>query len=89
MDKQAPSPLSDEDLDKLKDALVGTCDSLEKTLCELGLDVLEDIAVDRLLDGSRSVERCEGCEWWFESSVLEPDPSGKILCEQCWPEGFA
>lgn len=79
--------LSDEELERLKHELVGTCQEIDAALVNLALDVAPEVAEDQLLDGSPSVERCVGCEWWFESNALEADGAGDALCEQCWPEG--
>lgn len=79
--------LSDDELDRLKHDLVGTCQTIEAALENMGLNVAAVVAEDQLLDGSPSVERCVDCDWWFESNSLEVDDSGAARCEQCWPEG--
>ena len=61
------------DYKKLSEDLVGTCNEL------VGLVPDEELfnAEDRLLD--EEVERCNGCEWWFDISELDDDRN----CEHC------
>ena len=66
----------------LQHELLGTCESLDCAIERLGLDVSEETAADQLLDGN-SIERCESCEWWFESSCLEENNGGLFVCDSC------
>ena len=51
------------------------------------LDINENDVEDFMLDFN--IERCGGCEWWFESSQLEFDEiRNQGFCEQCAPELF-
>jgi len=65
--------------------LLGTCDSIDIVLARMDCvpeNYNTECIEDRLLDDN--IERCQGCEWWFESGELfsdNEDECGK--CEDC------
>lgn len=66
---------------RVADAALGTCDG-EQTLAERqGFSVDDEEVMDRLLDFG--VERCPGCGWWTESSVMVEAEHGDMICEDC------
>lgn len=76
--------ISDEDLERLKERLEGTCESLSTALrC---LEIEADIAVvkDRLLDGD-STEKCGCCGWWLRGTGAYDfnEKYGGPLCYSC------
>lgn len=79
--------LTDDEIAAIKHALLGTCDSVEAVLERMGLDADAAAVEDALLDGTPSVECCQGCHWWFESGDLvgdDPDQAG--FCSDCRDE---
>ena len=81
------SHINDEQLDEIQCDLEGTCKSLSAAIEDYGLEMDEDALEDRLLDGSRAIETCGGCGWWFSVSCLEFDEEkGKGMCDACSPE---
>lgn len=75
--------ISDEDLQKLKDRLEGTCESLAMALSCLELDDVDiDEAEDRLLDG-RAMEPCCKCGWWGYSMEMIFDDDNPPVCDSC------
>lgn len=77
--------ITDDQLDELKHAVLGTADNAE-TVCErLGIDAGLDEAEDRLLDVN--VETCAKCGWWFESCMLHDSREVfGFVCDECEPE---
>ncbi len=71
-----------EKLDDLGYILRGTCKSIEEGLQCAGIEDDGEDWEDKLLDVS--TERCQGCEWWFESSeLIDPDSEEDGFCDQC------
>ncbi len=69
------------DVQRLGDYLEGTCRTIVEACEALGLDEGEDWD-DKLLDVN--VERCFGCDHWFEVCMLEfVESRNGGMCEQC------
>jgi hypothetical protein len=73
--------LGDDDLARVATAVLGTASSLDDVVERLELDVDVDTVEDQLVDVS--VERCDGCGWWCESSELVDDTDEVVGCESC------
>ena len=80
--------ITDKDMQRIKDALLGTCDSVTAVLERLEIDADENDVEDKLLDGNPSVEECKVCNWWFESCdlVCEEDENQNGTCDDCREE---
>lgn len=73
----------------LANQLLGTCKSIESVLDQDDeLDALRDCSIDDLEDMviSKNVERCDGCDWWFESGDLVDENNEPVGCEDCRKE---
>ena len=75
--------MTDDQKRKLADLLIGTPDSVEYALEELGLDVSADDAEDALADVN--IERCPDCDWWCESGELIDEEGNLVGCQACRP----
>lgn len=79
--------LTQEQLEKLANRLLGTADSIEVGIESIGIESEEfqddSDVIDQLVNVN--VERCQGCDWWFESDELvNPDDDDDIgHCEDC------
>ena len=77
--------LTPDQMHTLADYLRDTCNSIESGLTSMDLDLsgfdVSNLESD-LLD--YDLERCEGCDWWFECSELvggfDDEPG---FCEDC------
>jgi hypothetical protein len=73
--------MTHEDLVRLGNRLVGTCDSVETACEQLGLPVPAD-PEDAMLNVN--VERCSVCDWWHESFDLAGgDDEEDGICQGC------
>lgn len=80
--------ITNEQLEEIKQKLLGTCQGLHVVLDEMGIEESVDEVEDRLLDGN-AVECCMECHWWFESHALEmSDEHNGPVCEDCVPALF-
>ena len=66
----------------LAERLNGTTLNLTYELEEIGLPELEGDA-DFCYALDNEVERCVVCDWWCETSEMEPDDSDQPVCEDC------
>lgn len=74
--------ITDEQIDKIAHAAVGTCDTPSALIDRFELDCDESTLEDRLLD--RNIETCQCCGWWFNShDLIEAIPNGDFVCDQC------
>ena len=74
--------LSDEQLRKLGDMLLGTCAYAEAVVDfhEMPNCGEEDLTIQL---ESINIERCPYCDWWFESGELINDDSDVVGCADC------
>lgn len=73
---------TDEQVEQIRDHLLGTCETLHRMLETLGLDeaLFEDVE-ERL---GEWVEECQGCGWWFEIWELAGFHNGPDgFCQDC------
>jgi len=74
--------ISEQDLERLKEHLVGTGRTLNQALECLEIECdLSDIE-DQLLDVS--LELCPACGWWVESSEMEEQDVDVYVCSECF-----
>ena len=69
----------------------------EKTLTQLADDALSssmlvgalcekyDMDIEELEEAllNMNIERCDDCDWWFESCLLHECKDGRWICPQC------
>lgn len=71
-------PLTEEELEQVAGEIVGTCSQTWHITERLGLGDVDGFAVeDQLLD--LNIERCKGCDWWFNSCMLDEEG----FCADC------
>lgn len=73
---------------QLAGRLEGTADTIEAALeaFDWGDDVTAEEAEEGLLNLPSALERCRGCDWWYESSMLvstEDDDAEDGYCDDC------
>lgn len=61
------------------DYALGTCKSETEIADHFGTDA--ETILEILSDGN--IERCGGCEWWFEASDLIDDDCEVVGCADC------
>lgn len=73
------SDLTNEQVFQLLDDLKGYANGLEKVMREydLELEEIEELALNN------NVERCEGCDWFFDSFDLVDDDDRTGFCRDC------
>lgn len=80
-----PAKLTHDQMHELADYLRDTCNSIESGLTSMDLNPSEFDATDLENDLLEyDIERCDGCDWWFECSELvggfDDEPGS---CEDC------
>lgn len=71
-------------MEKVKDDLLGTCQSIATVVERHELECQEDEVEDRLLDEPNAVELCGVCNWWHNPCDLEwNDELNAGVCDQC------
>lgn len=80
--------LEKDKLDELAEYLIGTPHGIEHGLAACGLDDDYDVSEleDELLEASVPIERCKGCDWWFECGELTDDDGEPSDCKDCREE---
>lgn len=81
--------LEKDKLDELADWLNGTPNSIQAGLVAIGLEMDDyDVSAieDELLEASVPIERCKGCDWWFECGELTDDDGEPSDCKDCREE---
>lgn len=68
--------------ESVSDSLLGTSDSVEKVLEQMGLSdkVSEDDIIDEIC---LRIERCPTCEWWCECGELVDEDGDETDCDSC------
>lgn len=75
------SKLTEDQMEKIADALQGTCDTVEAVLEKMELEAdVNDVeeTVERL-----GIIRCPECGWWVELSETVGDDGDDIPCDSC------
>ena len=72
-----------EDIDRLAEHLTGTCREVPNALELLEIDASLEEA-EEALEG-RNLERCSGCDWWFDAGELIDDDGNVVGCYKCRP----
>lgn len=72
--------LTNDEIEKLLSDLVGYANGLERVMArhELEVNEVEELALDH------NVERCPGCDWFFNSHELTA-VGNDFLCRDCAP----
>lgn len=71
--------ITQDDMTRVAERLLGTCNSLDSALEEeLGAD-FADVPIEMLEILDDQVLQCEQCGWWCESSEIDDDQA----CEDC------
>ncbi len=72
-----------EVLQKIRDALEGTPASIESVLDKL--ELLDVVSIEEVEEGllDLNLERCKGCDWWFESGELVNGAGDVVGCGDC------
>lgn len=64
-------------------SVLGTCLSIVAIAEKYGIP--EDEVEEALLD--KGIERCAGCEWWFEvSELVDDEDENPGYCDECMRE---
>lgn len=76
--------LSTEQIYRLADYLMGTCNSLDGALDALfGIDSAMELHAESLELLENEVFLCSECGWWAETSETE-DRDGDVVCQDCF-----
>ena len=57
---------------EIAEYLEGTCKSVAQVFDAFDFDCAEDDVYEAVLNNG--IEECTGCNWWFETCELIPDP---------------
>jgi hypothetical protein len=72
-----------DDLEKIVDYTMGTCQSIDEVLVKFGYDELD---LDSAMYIDERIFCCGNCEWWFEIGEMADDWeefADEPACEDC------
>jgi len=75
--------IDNEQLERLKDYLIGSCNTIQEameTLFELDEDDLTDEEIENL---DQDIFKCAECGWWCEISEESGIDESDLICNDC------
>ena len=82
------SELTESEVSRIAGHLLGTPASPEDAMIVLEIEIPAGFQIDSLEAdlADCNLERCPGCEWWFESGELVDDEGELVGCPECRDE---